>query len=61
MRQNLEQFRKQSNLTQAQIANILGISERQYRRIENKESLGTIEFWLKISAYFNTTIDYLLQ
>ncbi len=61
MRQNLERLRRQANLTQAQIAIILGISERQYRRIENKESLSTIKFWLKTSTFFNTTIDHLLQ
>lgn len=61
LRHNLEQLRQRHHWTQSQAAIIFDIGTRQYRRIENGESYGTVEFWLKARDIFSMSIDYLLQ
>jgi DNA-binding XRE family transcriptional regulator len=46
--------------TQKQIANALGITERQYQRIETGSSDGSIKLWKQLSLTFKKSIDYLL-
>lgn len=45
MRENLKNARKAANMTQRQVAEYLGMTERAYQRIESGERLGTIETW----------------
>lgn len=45
MRENLKQARKAAGLTQQDMAEKLGISARQYQRIEGGVSNGTFELW----------------
>lgn len=45
MRENLKNARKAANMTQRQVAEHLGMTERAYQRIESGERLGTIETW----------------
>ena len=45
MRKNLKEARQKAGMTQRQVANYLGITERAYQRIESGERLGTIEAW----------------
>lgn len=45
MRENLRQARKDKDMTQKQVAEFLGMTERAYQRIESGERLGTIETW----------------
>ena len=49
-------------LTQEELANKLGISTRQYQRLEAGTSDGSIKTWLKLKDILNAeTIDYLLE
>ena len=59
MRKNLILARKSKKWTQEQTAEKLGISFRQYQRIESGESQGTIELWDKIEDLFLLTSRYL--
>lgn len=44
-RERLKQARKDANMTQQQIANLLGISLRYYQFIEKGERTGDFEIW----------------
>lgn len=59
MRCNLIKARKEKKWTQAETAEKLGISFRQYQRIESGEAIGTIELWDKIEDLFLLTSRHL--
>lgn len=45
MRKNLKEARKKLNLTQENVAGILGIGLRHYKKIEHGDTLGSISIW----------------
>jgi putative transcriptional regulator len=53
----LKQQRIEQKLTQKQVAKEVGISERQYIRIENGERLTNIDTAYRIAKLFKTTIE----
>lgn len=57
----LERLRIDQKKTQQQMANILGMSLRGYRKIENKESSPGYEATVSLQNYFNERIDVLLS
>ncbi len=62
MRINLINLRKKRGFKQKEIAKKLGISTRQYQRLETGNSNGSIEIWYKLKNILNSeTIDYLLE
>lgn len=54
---NLKALRTMYDLTQAELAKILGISEVAYRNKENKKTQFTLEEARKISKLFNEPIE----
>ena len=58
--ERLKQLRLSKNLKQSDIAEILNISVRSYRRYEINENLPTFEKLIIIADYFNVSIDYLV-
>ena len=62
MRNNLAKLRQNKKLTQVEIANKIGISERQYQYLEAGTSDGSIKIWRKLKDILNAeTIDCLLE
>ena len=61
MRTNLINERKKKKLTQTEIAKILGITDRQYARLEAGTSNGSIKVWQSLKELFQKSIDYLLE
>ncbi len=61
MRKNLIIMRKKSNFTQAEVAKLIGITDRQYARLEAGTSDGSIKVWCKLKDLFHKPIDYLLE
>ncbi len=62
MRINLIKLRWNKSLTQEELAKKLGVSTRQYQRLEAGTSNGSIEVWCKLKNILNSeTIDYLLE
>ena len=61
MRRNLISCRNKKGYTQKQFAEMLNITERQYQRIEQGKSDGTIKLWIKIKSLLAQPIDYLIQ
>lgn len=56
----LKQLRKGYNLTQTDLANILNIAKTTLAAYEQGKSEPNINLLIKISNYFNVTVDYLI-
>ncbi len=52
-RENLKKARQEAGMTQKEVAEYLGISERYYKAIEYGERLGSIEIWDNLESLFN--------
>lgn len=61
MNANLISCRKESKMTQKEIANKVGISERMYQCLEYGTRLGSINTLTKLSKIFDKPIDYFVQ
>lgn len=57
----LRNLRTLNNLTQKDIANILGITRSTYKDYELNISIIPIKHLVKISEYYNVSIDYILN
>lgn len=57
---NLKQLRTHQNLTQKQMADLLQITERQYRRYEAQTVEIPISKLIVLADYFDVSIDYLI-
>ena len=53
MRLNLKKARQDAGLTQKQVADKIGISERHYQYIESGLRTGKIEMWDTLEDIFN--------
>lgn len=57
---NLLKLRKQANLSQKDVAEIMGCSVMAYGRYERGERTPSIEMLTRMSRYYNVTLDYLV-
>lgn len=57
--QRLKDLREDLDLQQKDIANFLGISTNQYGRYERGENDIRFEYVIKLSEYYNVSIDYI--
>ncbi len=55
----LKELRKAKKLTQVQLAEQLGLTERQYQRLEANTSKPMYDNLLALAEYFNVSLDYL--
>lgn len=53
MRQNLKNARQKAGMTQKQVAEYLGISERHYQHIETGRRIGDFTLWDMLEDLFN--------
>ena len=53
-RENLKKARRDAGMTQKEVAEYLGMTERAYQRIESGERLGTIESWDLLEDLFQS-------
>lgn len=58
--QRLKQLRSENNLTQAQLASILGIAKTTLAAYEQGKSEPNIELLIKMANYFDISVDYLI-
>lgn len=56
----LKELREDRDLTQLQLANILGISQRNYSYFETGKTNLTADILMKLAAFYDVSIDYLL-
>lgn len=57
---NIKDIRVRKNLTQAQVANALGVSSVVYSRYETGSRQPSIEVIIQLADIFGVTVDYLL-
>jgi DNA-binding XRE family transcriptional regulator len=55
MRLELKVFRFKQGLSQADLANVTGVSVSTYNLIENGKRRGSEDFWLRLKHEFNLT------
>lgn len=60
MKEQLQQLRKSRNLTQDDLAEILGISLSSYQKYERDAISPSYETLCKIADFYHVTTDYLL-
>ena len=57
----LEDLRIDNDLTQQDVADFLGCQREVYRRYEKGTRTIPIDFLIKLSNYYNVSIDYLVS
>jgi transcriptional regulator with XRE-family HTH domain len=57
----LKELRKQHNLTQQQVAQILSCNRNVYRRYETGEREIPTSYAVVLSRYYSVSLDYLLE
>lgn len=57
----IKDMREDNDLTQQDIANILGIKYQQYQRYENGQYEIPVHQLIKLATYYNVSIDYLVS
>ncbi len=56
----IRDMREDSDKTQAQIAEILGIKQQQYSRYENGTDEIPLHYIIVLARYYNVSLDYLV-
>lgn len=57
----LSELRKQHNLTQVQLAGMIGSSRRTIQNIENNDKVPSVILAIKIAHVLNTTVEDLFS
>lgn len=61
METRIKELREDNDLTQQQIADKLGITQRKYSYLETGTQQLTDEILVKLSRVYNVTTDYILK
>lgn len=56
----LKTLRKEKNLSQADLGELLEVSSRQYQRYEYGEQELSIDGWIYLADFYNVSLDYLV-
>ena len=57
MKNNIEKLRKESNITQEELANSLNVTRQTINAIENAKYCPSLELAFKIERFFNKKVD----
>ena len=55
----LRDLREDNDMTQREMADILGISQRYYSNLENGTRTISAEILIQIADYYNVSLDYI--
>lgn len=58
--QRLKDLREDNDKYQKDIANLLGISQQYYSEYEQGKRPIPVEYLIKLSKFYNTSIDYIV-
>lgn len=58
--ERLKVLRKESGKTQAELAEIIGITDRGYRKFESGENDPGMKSLVSLADFFGVTLDYLV-
>lgn len=57
MKNNIEKLRKESDITQEELANSLNVTRQTINAIENAKYCPSLELAFKIARFFNKKVD----
>lgn len=60
MKSRIRDLREDNDLTQQQVADAIGITQRKYSYIETETQPLTAEILIKLADFYETNIDYIL-
>ena len=60
MREKLKQLRVEKNLTQEQVAKVIGVTKSCYSNYEQGLREPSLEIFIKLCKFFDVSADYLL-
>ena len=58
--QNIYDLRKKKNMTQSQLAALVGVKKSQISALENQQRLPSINLLIKLASAFNVSVEILL-
>lgn len=61
MDNRIKDLREDNDLTQAQVAEAIGITQRKYSYIETGTQQLTDELLVKLSKFYGVSVDYILK
>ena len=61
MDNRIKDLREDRDLTQAQVAKAIGITQRKYSYLETGTQQLTDEILVKLSKFYGVTVDYILK
>ncbi len=56
----LKELREEKGLKQSELAELMGVVERQYQRYERGEGEPKLAGWIFLADFFNVSMDYLI-
>ena len=60
MKSRIKDLREDADLTQAELAKRIGITQRKYSYIETETQPLTDEMLVKLADFYNVSVDYIL-
>ena len=60
MYKRLKDLREDHDLTQSEVAQILGIRQSDYGKYERGINMMGVDKYIKLAEYYNVSVDYLL-
>lgn len=52
-------LRTKNNMSQAKLAEVLGVSEKYIYYIERRQRKASLKFYIRVANYFKVSLDYL--
>lgn len=61
MNSRIRDLREDADLSQQQVADAIGITQRKYSYLETETQPLTDELLIKLATFYNVSIDYILR
>ena len=61
MENRIRDLREDHDLTQQQVANAIGITQRKYSYVETGQQQLTADILIKLADFYDVSIDYILR
>lgn len=61
METRIRDLREDRDLSQSEVAEAIGISQRKYSYLETGQQLWTDEILVRLAKFYHTSVDYLLK
>lgn len=61
LKTRIKDLREDNNISQKEVAKILGIQQNSYSQIENEVNNLQIDHLIKLAELYNTSTDYILR